>query len=198
MDSDRIRDNLDVMASLIAELDAGDSEEIAAVHREHQELRELISESEGRVQNIIQGLAADVEALSREAAVKEDPAAHRGRVDDLRAQQDAAKGAVQALSSELGALRGQRETMARRFQELRSQRARIDQLASEKEPQARNQLTLYAHISRATLRLDQYPRRLAGTVASLAATGPRTFDLDLTAMSQCEIADTLWGLMGDE
>jgi len=141
------------------------------------------------------GLSTNVNELQRQAIPSEPPGAHTQRIGALEGQKQDAQTNVNHLSTQLDTLTSRRKDMAQKFQDLREQRARIDQLAMQQEPEITNKLSLYAHISRLSFNLDHYPRKLSGVVASEDVQGPQTFELELSTLSQCQIADKLWGLM---
>jgi len=55
MDEQKLRENLDVMDSLIAELRQDDSKGITDVQRAYSELLQLLAEGESQVMHLIQG-----------------------------------------------------------------------------------------------------------------------------------------------
>lgn len=191
----KIRENIEVMESLISELKQDDSQGIAGVNIQYQELQRVVADGKANVMRIVQDLSAQVTTLKEQSTPPEPPRAHEIRVQELDSERVQVQGKIDNLQEQLDMLRARREDMAKRFQDLRDQRARIDQMVMVEEPEMTNKFSLYCHISRLSVNLDHYPRKLSGVVMSEGDKGPQAFEIELTSMSQCQIADKLWDLM---
>jgi hypothetical protein len=59
----------------------------------------------------------------------------------------------------------------------------------------RQQLGLYAHISKLSWRTGEVERVVAGTISDPATAAIKPFTLDLDSMSQYELVNKLWQLV---
>eukprot|EP00798_Chlamydomonas_sp_ICE-L_P002217 gene2217-33777_t len=78
-----------------------------------------------------------------------------------------------------------------RKQEVMAKSKALDRAIASEEPMLRNQLALFAHISKVTWRLDQ-ESRIAGTVSDPDSGDLRSFNMDPTSMSEFDRVNKMW------
>lgn len=171
-----------------------DLDAVAAVDRDLQEVLALCSQREADARAILRELTRQVQDLEAASAYPHREGMHAERVAALQAEVGSARRMVEQLSSDSRLCEQQRDELEQRLQQAASAHSEVMALQDAEEPQLRHQLSLYAHISKVTWRLD-HEDTVAGTVSDPKSGDIRLFNFDTSSTPKFELVNALWELL---
>ncbi|PNH05604.1 hypothetical protein TSOC_008103 [Tetrabaena socialis] len=176
-------DEVQVMKALFQDYNRrSDAEAINAVEQDISDICAGCSAREADARGTLGELSRQVQELEATAAYPHRESLHAERVAALQRQIDVAKQLQQRVQ-----LEAQLRTATATAQEVAA-------ISSSEDSLLRHQLSMYAHITRVTWRLDQQ-QAVAGTVSDSKSGDIRIFDFDPTSVSHFELVNGLWQLL---
>ncbi|KAJ9511152.1 hypothetical protein QJQ45_013224 [Haematococcus lacustris] len=178
--SDPFGEHVSVMKALYQEYHKRDDfDSIAAVDSVLADVRELILQREASVKDIVKDLSQQVRDLDASSRYPHSEGSHERRVAALKADIN---------------VETQRQELIERASQIAQKSKSIAESAATEEPILRHQLSLFAHISKISWRLDQ-EERIQGTVSDTAKGDIWPVDINPSSCTPFEAVNKLWALI---
>ncbi|KAL6753948.1 hypothetical protein V8C86DRAFT_3028432 [Haematococcus lacustris] len=193
--SDPFGEHVSVMKALYQEYHKRDDfDSIAAVDSVLADVRELILQREASVKDIVKELSQQVRDLDASSRYPHPEGSHERRVAALKADISDIHFAMQQLNSTHRDVETQRQELIERASQIAQKSKSIAESAATEEPILRHQLSLFAHISKISWRLDQ-EERIQGTVSDTAKGDIWPVDINPSSCTPFEAVNKLWALI---
>ncbi|KAG2499045.1 hypothetical protein HYH03_003230 [Edaphochlamys debaryana] len=170
-------DEVQVMKALFQDYSKRtDCEAVATVEQDVSDICEVCSSREADARATIKELSRQVQDLGQTAAYPHREGLHAERVAALRRQID------------------QHQQVEEQLRAAQTSAQEAADMGKAEESLLRHQLSMYAHITRVTWRLDQ-AQAVAGTVSDSKSGDIRLFNFDPKTVSNFELVNALWELL---
>eukprot|EP00238_Polyblepharides_amylifera_P009805 CAMPEP_0196581346 /NCGR_PEP_ID=MMETSP1081-20130531/33732_1 /TAXON_ID=36882 /ORGANISM="Pyramimonas amylifera, Strain CCMP720" /LENGTH=212 /DNA_ID=CAMNT_0041901547 /DNA_START=73 /DNA_END=708 /DNA_ORIENTATION=+ len=170
------------------------TEDIEHLHSTEQlfrEFTELANAKQLHVKEAIQGWTRRVSAANARSQAPEPLEAHAHRVLSLEAATEQAKCHVEALQLEIEELAGLRARLALEGSKSQDQQDTLELLEMKDIPDARFELSLYAHISKIHWHYEDL-YRVKGHVSNTDQGTVVPFNLDPKQLSEFDLVNQMW------
>ncbi|GAX83510.1 hypothetical protein CEUSTIGMA_g10935.t1 [Chlamydomonas eustigma] len=194
--SDPFAEHLSIMKSLYHEYQRRD--EIESLRSVEMLLKETMDVQNLRKEQgliLIKNLSCSVMDLEALSVYPESQNFHQKRIEALQKDGEATAGALISVEREIKMHEDQLLQVAERARNAMARRQGLERTVSTEEPFLRHQLSLFAHISKITWKLDR-EESVAGTVSDQKSGDLRPFDVpDSQSLSQYELVNKLWQVL---
>jgi len=165
------------------------------VHALYRAVNEICQAREADLRDHVRALSRSVEEAEARVTSPEPEAERQRRLAGLRAEAVARGGERRALEAEAAAVGAAGEELGRREAELQQMQKNLEVMASEMEPRAKHELSLYGHIS--NIKWDDYEDtgRVAGVLSKPHTAELKRLELDAGTMSRFDLCNQLWTAM---